>query len=160
MLRRRDICEHILPRVPDHTAAAFAYRPYAAHRQRLPLPNKRKHSRQQQQQQQQEELVSPSTVNTEQSCTSSICGGAETIDTDEDDDAISLSQTPSARIIHRQNDEDGKLMAELHAGAIRHRISQAKKLVDDSRYEYACDVVYECQRGFNFLGKANFSTKL
>ncbi|KAJ1944856.1 hypothetical protein GGF37_001995, partial [Kickxella alabastrina] len=40
------------------------------------------------------------------------------------------------------------------------RLRDARKLVDDGRYEYACDVLFECQRGFNFLGKANFSTKL
>ncbi|KAJ2599895.1 hypothetical protein H4R99_003538 [Coemansia sp. RSA 1722] len=68
----------------------------------------------------------------------------------------------NARIISRQIDaeSDRHRMASMHAKSMYARIKEAKRLIDDCRYEYACDVLYECQRGFNFLGKANFSTKL
>ncbi|KAJ2744029.1 hypothetical protein GGI20_003300 [Coemansia sp. BCRC 34301] len=55
---------------------------------------------------------------------------------------------------------DRQMMAQMHKQAVLKRVWEAKRLVDDERFEYACDVVLECQRGFNFLGKANFSTKL
>ncbi|KAJ1724100.1 hypothetical protein LPJ53_001621 [Coemansia erecta] len=73
---------------------------------------------------------------------------------------------PAARIISRDDDSetaverDGQRMAAMQSRAMQARIREAKRLVDDCRYEYACDVLIECQRGFNFLGKANFSTKL
>ncbi|KAJ2862218.1 hypothetical protein GGH94_004404 [Coemansia aciculifera] len=73
-------------------------------------------------------------------------------DSDSDSDC---STTPNARIVG-----DRQVMAQMHAQAVLARVREAKRLVDDERFEYACDVVLECQRGFNFLGKANFSTKL
>ncbi|PIA12774.1 hypothetical protein COEREDRAFT_67937, partial [Coemansia reversa NRRL 1564] len=69
-----------------------------------------------------------------------------------------------AKIIGRRKlsaeESDRRQMLRLQANAAYARIREARRLVDDQRYEYFCDVVYECQRGFNFLGKANFSTKL
>ncbi|KAJ1739054.1 hypothetical protein LPJ68_005015 [Coemansia sp. RSA 1086] len=79
------------------------------------------------------------------------------IEDDSDDDTgvqiIERRVVPSAK-------KDRQQMAKLHASAAYARIQEARRLVDDNHYEYACDVIYECQRGFNFLGKANFSTKL
>ncbi|KAJ1853029.1 hypothetical protein IW147_004200 [Coemansia sp. RSA 720] len=76
----------------------------------------------------------------------------------------SSSDEEGARIVERrgvpQAECDRQQLAKLHASAACKRIKEARRLVDDHRFEYACDVVYESQRGFNFLGKANFSTKL
>ncbi|KAJ2574673.1 hypothetical protein GGH19_003626 [Coemansia sp. RSA 1807] len=75
----------------------------------------------------------------------------------------SSSDEEGARIVERrvpQAECDRRQLAKLHASAAYTRIKEARRLVDDHRFEYACDVVYESQRGFNFLGKANFSTKL
>ncbi|KAJ2671478.1 hypothetical protein GGI25_005492 [Coemansia spiralis] len=69
-------------------------------------------------------------------------------------------RAPSARIVRGTAEGDRERMAQLHASSVTARIRQARSLLDDERFEYSCDVVYECQRGFNFLGKANFSTKL
>ncbi|KAI9500564.1 hypothetical protein BX070DRAFT_195810, partial [Coemansia spiralis] len=40
-------------------------------------------------------------------------------------------------------------MAQLHASSVTARIRQARSLLDDERFEYSCDVVYECQRGLH-----------
>ncbi|KAJ2159066.1 hypothetical protein GGF46_003303 [Coemansia sp. RSA 552] len=65
-----------------------------------------------------------------------------------------------ARVVERRGTGDHRELARQHARSAYGRIREARRLVDDSRFEYACDVVFECQRGFNFLGKASFSTKL
>ncbi|KAJ1963163.1 hypothetical protein GGI12_002218 [Dipsacomyces acuminosporus] len=150
MIRRKEITKDILPAV--HTKAhAFAYRPYAA------------------------------TANSYSSLANE--GAVLGIGDDEEDQAYTRGTAPpttpsihnseyssSVRIISRGNSgiatlaeqlaDDRLRMAQLHAKAVRARVSEAKRLVDDQRYEYACDAVFECQRGFNFLGKANFSSKL
>ncbi|KAJ2609582.1 hypothetical protein H4S08_003986 [Coemansia sp. RSA 1365] len=76
----------------------------------------------------------------------------------------SESEEDSTKIVGRRKqstvENDRRQMLRLQANAAYSRIRDARRLVDDLCYEYFCDVVYECQRGFNFLGKANFSTKL
>ncbi|KAJ1935703.1 hypothetical protein EC988_008405, partial [Linderina pennispora] len=58
-------------------------------------------------------------------------------------------EAPCVRVVRRQTSsgEDRERMAKLHSRAICARLSEAKRLVDDARFEYACDVVFECQRG-------------
>ncbi|KAJ2837901.1 hypothetical protein J3B02_006393, partial [Coemansia erecta] len=55
----------------------------------------------------------------------------------------------NARIVGRKDDvqSDRHRMAAMHAKSMYARIKEAKRLIDDCRYEYACDVLYECQRG-------------
>ncbi|KAJ1868857.1 hypothetical protein LPJ55_005732 [Coemansia sp. RSA 990] len=66
------------------------------------------------------------------------------IEDDSDDDTgvqiIERRVVPSAK-------KDRQQMAKLHASAAYARIQEARRLVDDNHYEYACDVIYECQRG-------------
>ncbi|KAJ2375430.1 hypothetical protein IW150_002553, partial [Coemansia sp. RSA 2607] len=62
-------------------------------------------------------------------------------------------QLPVARIISRDEhsetaiESDSQRMAAMQSRAMQARIREAKRLVNDCRYEYACDVLIECQRG-------------
>ncbi|KAJ1949134.1 hypothetical protein FBU59_001281 [Linderina macrospora] len=68
-------------------------------------------------------------------------------DDDDDDDG----EQPYVKVVVRRgqtgNMEDGAEMARLHSRAICARLREAKRLVDDTRFEYGYDVVFECQRG-------------
>ncbi|KAJ2847365.1 hypothetical protein IWW36_003890 [Coemansia brasiliensis] len=70
---------------------------------------------------------------------------------DEDDDSCDEYDDTGVRIVERRvvpsAKKDRQQMAKLHASAAYARIQEARRLVDDSHYEYACDVIYECQRG-------------
>ncbi|KAJ2718763.1 hypothetical protein GGI07_005602 [Coemansia sp. Benny D115] len=74
--------------------------------------------------------------------------------------ADSAKKSASQQRAVSKESSDRQQMALMHAKSMHARVKEAKLLVDDARYEYSCDVLFECQRGFNFLGKANFSTKL
>ncbi|KAJ2898956.1 hypothetical protein IWW38_001175, partial [Coemansia aciculifera] len=137
MIQRKDVTQGVLPQVPARTLA-FAYRPYATGATTISSALLHDHQPPQQLKSLLFDLQRP------RADSSSSC------DSDDDDDVA------GARIVV----SDRQLMAQLHAQAVLARVKEAKRLVDDERFEYACDVVLECQRGFNFLGKANFSAKL
>ncbi|KAJ1769434.1 hypothetical protein LPJ74_004040 [Coemansia sp. RSA 1843] len=79
-------------------------------------------------------------------------------DWDNNDSDDSNDKTPNARIVGRPPiavqtaqslDNDRAQMAQLHAGAMTARIREAKRILDDVKFEYSCDVLYECQRGLH-----------
>ncbi|KAJ1885786.1 hypothetical protein LPJ81_006830, partial [Coemansia sp. IMI 209127] len=107
-----------MPSIPPSTAQAFAYRPYTTTSEATQL-NRR------------------------------------LFDWDSSDD----DKTPSARIVSRQQplattirttqslDRDRAHMAQLQTSSMTARIGAAKRILDDVKFEYSCDVLYECQRG-------------
>ncbi|KAJ2520717.1 hypothetical protein GGI11_000268 [Coemansia sp. RSA 2049] len=148
MIRRKDtLAQDILPRIPISVTPAFAYRPY--------------------------NVTAPEATH--------LDGAQSDWDNGEDSDDARDNKAPKTRIIGGSSGgssstafaaigngglssslekKDRARMLQLYTTAITARIRDAKQLIDDAKFEYSCDVLYECQRGFNFLGKANFSSKL
>ncbi|KAJ1730702.1 hypothetical protein LPJ61_002879 [Coemansia biformis] len=89
-------------------------------------------------------------------------GSTVCADESDGDGSDGSDSKPAAKIVWRAPtaENDRLQLGRMHASAAHARIREARRLVDDARFEYACDALYECQRGFNFLGRANFSPKL
>ncbi|KAJ2806713.1 hypothetical protein H4R21_000757 [Coemansia helicoidea] len=73
---------------------------------------------------------------------STVCAG-------DDSDSGGDADTPAAKIVWRAPtaESDRRRMDGLQEDAAHRRIREARSLVDDTRFEFACDAVYECQRG-------------